>query len=158
MAREIAELPHHLSGEYTMNRFLRKSVLSVACVLVIGACGGEDSASDNSSTSLRATVTAPVDIEPWAVSPSALDMTEGDSGVFDCPSGGTIQTVWGDATYTGDSSICTAAVYEGIITVKDGGLVSFDVSQGLAEYGSGSANGVTTESYGEWNLSFSLNK
>lgn len=143
-----------------MRLFGQKSalVVCVMSVVLLGACGSDDSSGKGGSASLQATVTAPTDIEPWAVSPSALNMTEGDSGVFDCPSGGTLQTVWGDATYTGDSSICTAAVYEGIITVTDGGPVSFDVSTGLAEYGSGSANGVTTESYGEWNLSFTLNK
>lgn len=142
-------------------RLFGQKIALVVCatsLVSLGACGGDDSSGDGGTAPLQATVTAPDEIEPWAVSPSALNMNEGDTGVFDCPSNGTLQTVWGDSTYTGDSSICTAAVYEGVITVEDGGLVSFDVSKGQAEYGSGSANGVTTESYGEWNLSFTLNK
>ena len=64
-------------------------------------------------------------IEPDEV---ALDVTwtanatdhQGDDGLFvayDCTPDGIDATVWGDGVYTDDSSVCTAAVFEGLITV-----------------------------------------
>lgn len=86
----------------------------------------------------------------WAT--TALDY-RGDDGLvvsFDCPPDGVLGGVWGTGTYTDDSSVCTAAVHEGLIDEVDGGEVIFVVSPGLEEYEGSTANGVTSSDYGAW--------
>ena len=56
--------------------------------------------------------------------------------------------------YTSDSSICTAAVLEGLITVEDGGVVAVDVVDGEDSYSGSTANGVTSQDYRAYALSF----
>jgi hypothetical protein len=73
---------------------------------------------------------------------------------FTCPSGGTIEEVWGTDSYTDDSSICTAAVHAGRITLDDGGEIAIEVREG-ADYTGSTRNGITTDSYdGGWRHAF----
>ena len=44
--------------------------------------------------------------------------------VYTCPSYGTASSVWGTDVYTDDSSVCTAAVHAGRITLAGGGSVT----------------------------------
>jgi hypothetical protein len=62
--------------------------------------------------------------------------------------------VWGDGIYTDDSSVCTAAVHAGLITVAEGGRVVIEISAGLDAYEGATANGVTTLPYASWPGSF----
>ena len=71
----------------------------------------------------------------------------GDSRTLDCSPGGPIASVWGTGVYTSDSSICTAAVLEGLITVADGGVVVVEVVDGEDSYRGSTANGVTSLDY-----------
>ena len=75
---------------------------------------------------------------------------------FDCPAGGTLDTVWGTETYTDDSSVCSAAVHVGLITVEDGGKVTIEIQPGQDAYEAGEANGVISEYYGTWDGSFTF--
>lgn len=75
---------------------------------------------------------------------------------YDCPEDGTPSTVWGTGTYTDDSSVCTAAVHAGLITVEDGGRVVIEVAPGQESYEATEANGITSLEYGSWAGSFTF--
>jgi hypothetical protein len=64
--------------------------------------------------------------------------------------------VWGTTTYTDDSSVCAAAVNDGLITIEAGGTVTIEIEPGLASYTGSTRNGTTTESYGKFSGSFVL--
>ena len=145
-------------------------VVLLAGVLSIAAsCGGDDASSSSdkvsstgasdatapaSGSTKSPTITAPADVDPWYATPGVLGMVIGDSGIFACPAGGVPGTVWGVDTYTDDSSICGAAVYEGLLTTEDGGVVEFEVTAGLEAYEGDEANGIVTQSYAAWDASF----
>jgi negative regulator of sigma E activity len=71
-----------------------------------------------------------------------------------CPPNGQLGSVWGTGIYTDDSSICTAAVHSGAITREAGGIVSFEIQDGLAAYRGSEQNGVASHNYGDWPGSF----
>jgi hypothetical protein len=71
-----------------------------------------------------------------------------------CPAGGSLHSVWGSDIYTADSSICTAAVHAGLITVERGGTVTIELRPGREVYGTSQRNGVTTSVYGGFHRSF----
>lgn len=73
---------------------------------------------------------------------------------FQCPENGTPGAVWGSDIYTVDSSICTAAVHAGIITLDRGGAVTVEFRPGRSAYGSTVRNGITSSNYGEYPHSF----
>ena len=62
--------------------------------------------------------------------------------------------MWGSEVYTDDSSICTAAVHQGLITFADGGSVTIEILPGLSGYQSAIANGIETRQYGSYHGSF----
>lgn len=76
--------------------------------------------------------------------------------VLDCPAGGPLGSAWGTDVYTDDSSVCTAAVHAGSITVAHGGRVFVAVRPGRASYPSSTRNGVRTGTWGSWVGSFSF--
>jgi hypothetical protein len=67
-----------------------------------------------------------------------------------CPSQGTPDTIYGTDVYTDDSSICTAAVHAGKISLKAGGVVNVRASAGVTVYTSTRRNGILSTSYGAW--------
>ena len=56
--------------------------------------------------------------------------------------------------YTEDSSICTAAVHAGLITVEDGGEVTFELVDGQDAYEGSASNGITSNDFGPYGGSF----
>lgn len=70
-----------------------------------------------------------------------------------CDGGGTAGSVWGMSPFTGDSHICTAARFEGVVG-PNGGMVRLLAVEGLKSYAGGSNNGVTTSSWGSYSESF----
>jgi hypothetical protein len=64
-----------------------------------------------------------------------------------CPPGGKLEGTWGTDIYTDDSSICTAAVHAGLISVTGGGVVMIEMRPDAGYYGGTTRNGVTT---GDW--------
>ena len=143
-----------------MKRIAALTIALGGLVLSATACGDDSgssgSATDNGGSAKSPTVSAPASIDPWSVSPGVLGLSVGDTGVFACPGDGEIGAVWGNKTYTDDSTICGAAVFEGRISTKDGGIVSFKMVAGLDAYEGGSANGVVSQEYGPWGASFVL--
>jgi LCCL domain len=94
--------------------------------------------------------TSPVDAE------TALDVTWktdirewgddiGHKVLFDCPPRGIPQDIWGDRLYYGNSSVCTAAVHDGRISLPKGGRVTVEVREGSSSYPGTRRNGITSE-------------
>jgi hypothetical protein len=73
---------------------------------------------------------------------------------YNCPPNGTISTVWGSEPYTSDSSVCTAAVHEGQISLEDGGWVVIFMRPGENSYAGTNSNGVESLSYDDYDSSF----
>lgn len=80
----------------------------------------------------------------------------GTTFTFDCPPGGSPGSIWGSGPYTGDSSICTAAVHAGIITLEDGGSVTGLVGGPLDSYEGSDRNGIQTGNWGAYDPSFTI--
>jgi hypothetical protein len=73
-----------------------------------------------------------------------------------CPQGGKPQNVWGTGPYTSDSSVCSAAVHAGVITLAQGGPVTIRITEGKEAYEGSSRNGVVTRKFGIWDSSFEV--
>ncbi|MEI6207134.1 MAG: LCCL domain-containing protein [Desulfuromonadales bacterium] len=71
-----------------------------------------------------------------------------------CPPGGAPGSLWGSGLFTDDSSVCTAAVHEGLISTYDGGEVLIEIRPGAGSYHGSRRNGVTSQSYGAFDGSF----
>lgn len=75
-----------------------------------------------------------------------------------CPSGGQIAEAWGTDLYTDDSSICTAAAHAGLITLEEGGEVTFEIRGGASAYRGSVRNGIATGELGAWENAFAFVK
>ncbi|XP_077985120.1 uncharacterized protein LOC144439760 [Glandiceps talaboti] len=73
-----------------------------------------------------------------------------------CPVGcaSASRMVWGTDYYTGESSLCKAAVHYGSITDKDGGLVQVNFRDGDNSYAASTKNYITTTTYGASSVTF----
>jgi hypothetical protein len=96
------------------------------------------------------------DITPiaWDTTAAGFKGEAGQTYTFRCPEEGTEQGVYGSDIYTQDSSICTAAVHAGIITLAQGGVVTIEYRPGRATYGSTVRNGIKSRTWGEYPRSF----
>jgi len=77
---------------------------------------------------------------------STYKMKAGDKVTIWCPPNGKLRTVYGSGTYSGSSSICSAAVHAGKITAAKGGAVKIKVSAGRKKYEGTQKNGVKSQS------------
>ena len=105
------------------------------------------------AASSGATKTGP---DSWSQTMTSYANQKGKQVTVVCSSQGTVNLVWGSGPFTDDSSVCSAAVYAGLITVADGGTVVATVAPGQQSYKGGTAHGVTSEDYGSWGASFTL--
>jgi hypothetical protein len=80
----------------------------------------------------------------------------GQRFTYNCPAGFVSGSVWGNGTYTDDSSVCNAAVHAGIIAQATGGLVTIEIRPGQDGYTGSIANGVSTSSFGQFGGSFTF--
>jgi hypothetical protein len=92
----------------------------------------------------------------WTATASAYTSFVGARFSYGCPANGTPGSVWGTGVYTADSSICTAAVHAGLITVTGGGTVTVELRPGQSSYTGSVRNGVTSQSYQAYAASFVL--
>ena len=90
----------------------------------------------------------------WDAKATAFRAYIGARFVYTCPPNGTPYTIWGTSTYTDDSSVCTAAVHVGLITLAAGGSVTIEMRAGQTAYQGSTRNGVTSSAYGTWDASF----
>lgn len=86
----------------------------------------------------------------WSTTVLSFKSETGKSYKFLCPADGTAASVWGSDIYTADSSICTAAVHAGKITLQQGGEVAIEIRPGRSIYGSTTRNGITSNPYGQY--------
>jgi len=90
----------------------------------------------------------------WSTTANQFKQDPGQTYTFECPKGGSPIAIWGSDVYTADSSICTAAVHMGKITLLDGGQVTIEMRPGRSVYGSTVRNGITSNTFGEFPHSF----
>ncbi|XP_066299165.1 thrombospondin-2-like [Branchiostoma lanceolatum] len=88
---------------------------------------------------------------PIACSTSARDFTDTEFTVR-CPTGCAEDSseVWGTVIYTGDSSICRAAIHDQRISNEVGGDVTVHVLAGRSDYTGSTRSGVQSRSYGSY--------
>jgi hypothetical protein len=110
--------------------------------------GESNSVNSNQSPVAEGTRTA------WETTAEGVTGDAGTTFTLVCPAGGSLRSVWGSDIYTADSSICTAAVHAGLITVDRGGTVTIELRPGRNLYGASERNGVTTSAYGGFHRSF----
>ena len=109
-----------------------------AFVLLIGSAGAETTAD-------------------WKTQADGHRGRNGETFDLACPASGSISSrVWGSDVYTDDSSICSAAVHAGLITVASGGPVTIEIRAGKSSYAGSTRNGVTSKSFGSWKGSFAF--
>ncbi|XP_077973525.1 uncharacterized protein LOC120338417 isoform X1 [Styela clava] len=63
-------------------------------------------------------------------------------------------SLWGTGTYTDDSSICAAAIHEGVLTAGEAGHSQVWKIDGMSRYVGSTQHGITSQNYGEWSGSF----
>jgi len=90
----------------------------------------------------------------WTASARSLRGRNGSHFSFNCPAGGVAYAVWGTTVYTDDSSVCTAAVHAGRITLTRGGKVVIEIRAGRSSYQGSTRHGITSHSWGSWHGSF----
>lgn len=147
-------------------RPLAVALLSLAA-LALAACGGEEADTLSTTSSTEATTTTADgkvddggsdedDVPSWERTAGPYRAQVGETVELDCDPDGEEGAVWGTNVYTDDSSVCTAAVHQGLITFDEGGAVTILIEEGQDEYIGSEANGVTTRSYPSWGGSFSF--
>ncbi len=90
----------------------------------------------------------------WSTSAGRYRGQAGKRYTFRCPANGRARTVWGSGPYTDDSSVCTAAVHAGLITLGSGGRVTVEMVAGQGSYAASERNGVRASSFGTFPGSF----
>lgn len=110
----------------------------------------------STSTSVADTVVFSISTPdgPWFVTAEVHRGEDGERFTYQCPGGGPAAVVWGSDVYTDDSSICTAAVHAGAITLEEGGEVVIEMRAGETSYRGTTTNGIRTEPRGAWDGSF----
>lgn len=93
---------------------------------------------------------------PWAEHALHHRGADGQWFEYACPANGIPGLVWGTFTYTDYSSVCTAAVHHGVITLETGGTVRIVIRPGLAAYSGTRRNGITSRSWDWWAGSFGI--
>jgi hypothetical protein len=101
-----------------------------------------------------APVTPPAGTNPWTLKATQYRAFVGAQYEFNCPAKGTAYNVWGSDIYTDDSSVCTAGVHSGLITLAKGGKVVIQMVDGQASYKKSTRNGIKTQPYPAWGGSF----
>jgi hypothetical protein len=92
----------------------------------------------------------------WSATAAAFRGQNGAHYVYTCPFYGTAGSIWGTDIYTDDSSVCTAAVHAGLITLAGGGSVTIEIRPGQASYTGSTRNRITSSSYPSWQGSYVL--
>lgn len=90
----------------------------------------------------------------WAAKADSHRGQNGQRFRYTCHAGGPLYKAWGTDVYTDDSSVCTAAVHAGLITLNTGGSVVIEIRPGQESYVGYLRNGVRTGSYDRWSGSF----
>lgn len=149
------------------------SVGAVAAILVlVGSCRGAGNGEVSTlPTDVAFDVTAPPILDPitttritavsvraesgpWTDTAQEHQGQDGEQFTYRCPAGGPAYPVWGTETYTDDSSVCTAAVHAGLITLEEGGEVTIVIEGAQDSFDGSQANGIISDHWEEWPGSF----
>lgn len=117
------------------------------------ALGGSKSGAESAPKAAPGPIQPALDLSDIAA--CTTPPAEGEETVCACAPGARAGSVWGTGPFTGDSDICTAARFSGAIG-PDGGAVRLLGLPGMNAYEGGTANGVTTRSWGGYGRSFSV--
>lgn len=91
----------------------------------------------------------------WAAQADSLRGRNNQRFTYSCPAGGPASgRVWGTDVYTDDSSICTAAVHAGALSLARGGSITIEIRPAADSYRGSMRNGITSKSYGYYAGSF----
>ncbi len=91
----------------------------------------------------------------WAAQADSLRGRTGQRFTFQCPPGGPVSgRLWGTDLYTDDSSICTAGVHAGVITLSGGGNVTIEIQPGSHSYRGTTRYSIDSKDYGSYAGSF----
>ncbi|MEU7866290.1 LCCL domain-containing protein [Dactylosporangium sp. NPDC049140] len=122
-----------------------------------GNNGGEGPGSDSSAgDSSQVQADLERDSPDWYTTAEEYDEKAGTTVAYNCPNKGSIGTVYGSSPYTTASSVCTAAVHDGRITLEDGGRVVIKIIQGSESYEGTLQYGINTSSYGPCPWAFQI--
>jgi hypothetical protein len=94
----------------------------------------------------------------WKATANAWAAKVGSRYRYSCPPNGKLAPVKGTKTYTVDSSVCSAAVHAGEISVTQGGNVIILIQAGKSSYAGTFKNGVTSQASGPAKASFVFTK
>jgi hypothetical protein len=119
-------------------------VASAGAALTLAAGGGARPAAD------------PPGGSGWSATAAAFRGQNGARYVYTCPFYGVAGSIWGTDVYTDDSSVCTAAVHAGLITLAGGGTVTIEIRPGQDSYTGSTRNRITSSSYPSWLGSYVL--
>jgi hypothetical protein len=135
-----------------MNRLFPSLVL-VALLACAGCAAAERMASSAGDVagSMAGTVSA-----SWTTNATAHRGEIGRRYAYVCPAGGSANAIWGTAVYSDDSSVCTAGVHAGSITLAEGGRVVIEMRPGQTNYPASNRNGVSSGEWGAWDGSFAV--
>lgn len=121
--------------------------------------GGGNTAQPTPSVSTTTNVSpqlSPSGGNVWSQTAVTYRGRNGEQINITCSPNGQSRSVWGTDVYSDDSSVCTAAVHAGLITLAQGGRVTIEIRPGQPAYAGSPRNGVTSSSYGRWSGSFAF--
>jgi hypothetical protein len=130
----------------------RRAAASTLLLLLASGCGSGDG-----DAAADGAVAVATEVESdWTRNATEFRDRVGERVAYRCSAEGSPDALWGTGPYTDDSSVCTAGVHAGVITVEEGGRVVIEISEGLDSYAGGSANGVDAQPWPAWPGSFSV--
>lgn len=100
--------------------------------------------------------TTPIETISWSFTANRYRDRLGDEVSFFCPPNGAANRVWGSDVYADQSSICTAAVHAGLITLDEGGAIAIRIHPGQDTYRGSTQNEITSGDFGQWPGSFTF--
>jgi hypothetical protein len=121
----------------------RRVLLSLFAVALIAAVPAGTTAASGAGPQARTAA----DGSGWTANAVLFRGRNGEQFTFDCPKYGSLASVWGTDQYTDDSSVCTAAVHAGLITLAGGGSVTIEIRPDAGSYTGSTRNRVTSNSY-----------
>jgi LCCL domain-containing protein len=142
-----------IPGMTTRHRLL----LPISAVLMLVACSAPAAATPEPTADPTPTTAAPASApatDPWAATAGEHRGLDGEQFTYNCPPDGDARSLWGTDVYTDDSSVCTAAVHAGAITIDEGGEVRIEIRPGEDSYEGTEQNGIESSPYGAWGGSF----
>jgi hypothetical protein len=124
------------------------SGLLIAGANALGFMGKTSTATRQSaSAAASASQPTPTTVPPtiaWQETAEIHRFDIGDVFRYSCPAGGTPAAIFGLGVYADTSSVCSAAVHWGELTLSGGGTVTIMMQAGAPSYTPAEANGVTS--------------